>query len=324
MFSLFKDKPASGDGKSATPAESKGWLSRLKSGLSRTSAQWQSGLAGLWGRQQIDDAWFEGLEDVLLQADVGPQSSARIIEQLKARVAAHRITEPALLRAELANVLDTLLQPLAQPLRTDAHKPFVIMIVGVNGAGKTTTIGKLARQFLDQGKTVMLAAGDTFRAAAREQLAAWGERAGVTVISQEGADPAAVIFDAIQAASARGIDIVIADTAGRLPTQLHLMDELKKISRVITKAEASAPHEVLLVLDANTGQNAKAQVEAFDSALGVTGLVVTKLDGTARGGALVALAENRKALPIRFIGVGEAAEDLQPFRADEFVRALIE
>lgn len=324
MFSLFKDKPASGDGKSATPAESKGWLSRLKSGLSRTSAQWQSGLAGLWGRQQIDDAWFEALEDVLLQADVGPQSSARIIEQLKARVAAHRITEPALLRAELANVLDTLLQPLAQPLRTDAHKPFVIMIVGVNGAGKTTTIGKLARQFLDQGKTVMLAAGDTFRAAAREQLAAWGERAGVTVISQEGADPAAVIFDAIQAASARGIDIVIADTAGRLPTQLHLMDELKKISRVITKAEASAPHEVLLVLDANTGQNAKAQVEAFDSALGVTGLVVTKLDGTARGGALVALAENRKALPIRFIGVGEAAEDLQPFRADEFVRALIE
>jgi len=324
MFSLFKDKPANGDSKSTSPAESRSWLSRLKSGLSRTSAQWQSGLAGLWGRPQIDDAWFEALEDVLLQADVGPQSSARIIEQLKSRVVAQRITEPAALRTELANVLETLLQPLAEPLHTEGHKPFVIMIVGVNGAGKTTTIGKLARHFLNEGKTVMLAAGDTFRAAAREQLATWGERAGVTVISQEGADPAAVIFDAIQAASARGIDIVIADTAGRLPTQLHLMDELKKISRVITKAEASAPHEVLLVLDANTGQNAKAQVEAFDSALSVTGLVVTKLDGTARGGALVALAENRKSLPIRFIGVGEAAEDLQPFRADEFVRALIE
>lgn len=316
MFTLFK-KPPADDSAAASP----GWFDRLKSGLARTSAQMKSGLGTLWGRERADEAWFQELEDTLLMADVGPRATQRIIDDLRKSADA---SDPAALKHELAASINGMLAPLAVPLDTSAHKPFVIMTVGVNGAGKTTTIGKLARHFLNEGKTVMLAAGDTFRAAAREQLATWGERSGITVISQEGADPAAVIFDAVQAARARGIDVVIADTAGRLPTQLHLMDELKKIHRVIAKADSTAPHEVLLVLDANTGQNARGQVDAFDSALNVTGLVLTKLDGTARGGAVLGMTQADRTIPIRFIGVGEGIDDLQPFQADAFTQALLE
>lgn len=316
MFSLFKKSPAD-----SPPDAKPGWFDRLKTGLARTSSQMKSGLTGLWTRERADDAWFQDLEDTLLMADVGPKASQRIIADLRK---AADITDPAALKDQLALSIGSMLAPLAAPLQTSSHKPFVIMTVGVNGAGKTTTIGKLARHFLNDNKTVMLAAGDTFRAAAREQLATWGERSGITVISQEGADPAAVIFDAVQAAKARGIDIVIADTAGRLPTQLHLMDELKKIRRVIGKADDTAPHEVLLVLDANTGQNARAQVDAFDAALGVTGLVLTKLDGTARGGAVLGMATADRIIPIRYIGVGEGIDDLQTFDAAAFSRALLE
>jgi fused signal recognition particle receptor len=316
MFSIFKKSAPD-----TQPEAKPGWFDRLKSGLARTSSQMKSGLTGLWGRERADQAWFQELEDTLLMADVGPKATQRIIADLRKAGGAE---DPASLKDHLANSIGTLLSPLAVPLDTSAHKPFVIMTVGVNGAGKTTTIGKLARHFLDDGKTVMLAAGDTFRAAAREQLASWGERSGITVISQDGADPAAVIFDAVQAAKARGVDIVIADTAGRLPTQLHLMDELKKIQRVIAKADATAPHEVLLVLDANTGQNARSQVDAFDGTLGVTGLVVTKLDGTARGGAILGMATGDRVIPIRFIGVGEGIDDLQQFEAGAFVKALLE
>ncbi|MBL8516302.1 MAG: signal recognition particle-docking protein FtsY [Betaproteobacteria bacterium] len=315
MFSIFKKSSA------FAPTDAPpGWFERLKSGLARTSNQMKAGLSGLWSHERADEAWFQELEDTLLMADVGPQATQRILGDLRR---AAGVADPAALRAQLGQSVSALLKPLAVPLDTAAHKPFVIMTVGVNGAGKTTTIGKLARHFLNDGKTVMLAAGDTFRAAAREQLATWGGRSGISVISQEGADPAAVIFDAVQAAKARGIDVVIADTAGRLPTQLHLMDELKKIRRVIAKADETAPHEVMLVLDANTGQNARAQVDAFDTALGVTGLAVTKLDGTARGGAVLGMATQDRVIPIRFIGVGEGIDDLQPFEAEAFTEALL-
>jgi fused signal recognition particle receptor len=240
---------------------------------------------------------------------------------LRGRVKRDRLSDASQLRDALKAELLDLLAPLEKPLDLGARKPFVIMLAGVNGAGKTTTIGKLARRFQAEGKSVLLAAGDTFRAAAREQLAEWGKRNNVEVISSQGGDPAAVIFDAIQSARARGIDVVLADTAGRLPTQLHLMEEIRKVKRVIQKADASAPHEVLLVLDANIGQNALMQVKAFDEALGLTGLVMTKLDGTAKGGVIAALAK-KQPVPVRFIGVGEGLEDLQPFHADEFVDAL--
>lgn len=315
MITLFKKSPV------AQPAEVKpSWFERLKSGLARSSAQMRTGLSGLWSRDRVDEAWFQELEDTLLMADVGPKATGRIIADLR-RVA--DASDAAALKDQLSDSIGSMLAPLASPLETGTHKPFVIMTVGVNGAGKTTTIGKLARHFLQDGKTVMLAAGDTFRAAAREQLATWGERSGITVISQTGADPAAVIFDAVQAAKARGIDVVIADTAGRLPTQLHLMDELKKIRRVLTKADETAPHEILLVLDANTGQNARAQVDAFDAALGVTGLVLTKLDGTARGGAVLGMATMDRLIPIRFVGVGEGIDDLQAFEPRAFTEALL-
>jgi fused signal recognition particle receptor len=248
-------------------------------------------------------------------------AAQRLIADLRAAVREKRLSDGAELEAELKNALTKLLAPLEKPLARERPKPFVILLAGVNGAGKTTTIAKLTRLFQQEGRSVLLAAGDTFRAAAREQLAEWGRRHDVTVISQDKGDSAAVIFDAIQSARARGIDIVMADTAGRLPTQAHLMEEIRKVKRVITKADPAAPHETWLVLDANTGQNAVRQVQAFDKALGLTGLIVTKLDGTAKGGAVAGIAIEHP-VPIRFIGIGEKAEDLRPFVAAEFVEAL--
>ena len=295
------------------------WFDRLRRGLNRTGSQ----LAGLFGGTRVDGELFEALETALISADAGLDATRELLERLRARASQERIETPPALKEALVGELAQLLAPLERPFELTAHKPFVIMVAGVNGAGKTTSIGKLAKWLQGEGLSVLLAAGDTFRAAAREQLAAWGERNRVAVISQQGGDPGAVIFDAIQAARARGVDVVIADTAGRLPTQLHLMEELKKIKRVITKAEPTAPHAVWLVLDANTGQNALAQVKAFDDALGLTGLVLTKLDGTAKGGVAAAIACARP-VPLAFIGVGEGIDDLRPFSAAEFARALLD
>jgi len=297
------------------------WTERLKAGLARTRAALNTPLSELFARAKIDDELLEELESTLLMADCGVEATTWLLAELKARVKKEKIESPAALRAALIELMTQLLAPLEQPLVIDDRKPFILMIAGVNGAGKTTTIGKLAKQFQKEGHGVLLAAGDTFRAAAREQLAEWGRRNEVTVIAQESGDPGAVVFDAISAARARGIDIVMADTAGRLPTQLHLMEEIAKVRRVIQKAEPSGPHEVLLVLDANIGQNAVQQVKAFDRAIDVTGLVVTKLDGTAKGGVLAAIARQCPK-PVRFIGVGEGIDDLQPFKAREFVAAL--
>jgi fused signal recognition particle receptor len=279
-------------------------------------------LSELFSRARIDDELIEDLESTLLMADCGIDATQWLLAELKATVKREKLETPAQLRGALAQALTTLLIPLEQTLQADGHQPFVIMIAGVNGAGKTTSIGKLAKHFQAQGKSVLLAAGDTFRAAAREQLTTWGERNGVTVIAQESGDPAAVVFDAISAARARKIDVVLADTAGRLPSQLHLMEEIAKVRRVVNKADATAPHEVLLVLDANIGQNAVQQVKAFDKAIGVSGLIITKLDGTAKGGVLAAIARQCPK-PVRFIGVGEGIDDLQAFRAGEFVEALL-
>jgi fused signal recognition particle receptor len=307
------------------PAPKLSWAQRLKSGLARTRTTFTSQIAGLFGvGAKIDEALFEELETVLLSADVGFEATQHLIDKLRGRVKRDHLSEASQLRDALKAELSELLAPLERPLDID-RKPFVIMLAGVNGAGKTTTIGKLACRFQAEGKSVLLAAGDTFRAAAREQLAEWGRRNNVEVIASQGGDPAAVIFDAIQSARARDIDVVLADTAGRLPTQMHLMDEIRKVKRVIQKADPSAPHEVLLVLDANIGQNALLQVKAFDEALGLTGLVMTKLDGTAKGGVIAALAarfRQGQPVPVRFIGVGEGLDDLQPFRVDEFVDAL--
>lgn len=298
------------------------WAQRLKQGLARTRSAFTGQIAGLFGAgAKIDEALFEDLETVLLTADVGVDATQHLISRLRERVRKDKLTEAEHLKDTLKAELAALLAPLEKPLDTGTAKPFVIMLAGVNGAGKTTTIGKLARRFQAEGKSVLLAAGDTFRAAAREQLTEWGQRNNVEVIQSQAGDPAAVIFDALHAATARGIDIVLADTAGRLPTQLHLMDEIRKVKRVLQKADPGAPHEVLLVLDANIGQNALLQVKAFDEALGLTGLVMTKLDGTAKGGILAALAK-KQPVPVRFIGVGEGIEDLQPFKVDEFVDAL--
>jgi fused signal recognition particle receptor len=295
------------------------WLDRLKRGLQKTGAQ----LTGLFGGASVDEQLFEELEGALISADAGLDATQKLLLRLRARAKKDRIESPAALKEALAAELGELLAPLERPFEIVAHKPFVIMVAGVNGTGKTTSIGKLAKWLQRQGLSVLLAAGDTFRAAAREQLAAWAERNRVAVIAQEGGDAAAVIFDAVQAARARGIDVVIADTAGRLPTQLHLMEELKKVKRVIAKAEPTAPHAVWLVLDANTGQNALAQVKAFDDALGLTGLILTKLDGTAKGGVVAAIACARP-VPLAFIGVGEGIDDLRPFAAAEFARALLD
>ena len=311
MFSFLK--------KSAETAPALPWSERLKAGLARTRVQ----IGGLFGGGKIDAALYEELETALLCADAGVAATQFLLEQLRLRVRKQGLTEASELRAALRECLAALIAPLEQPLAIEGHRPFIIMLAGVNGAGKTTSIGKLAKLFQAQGKSVLLAAGDTFRAAAREQLAVWGERNQIAVITQQGGDPAAVIFDAIQASRARGIDIVLADTAGRLPTQLHLMEEIRKVKRVIAKADASAPHEVLLVLDANTGQNALGQVKSFDDALGLTGLVLTKLDGTAKGGVIAAIARERP-VPIRYIGIGEGIDDLRPFRAQDFAAAMVD
>jgi len=299
------------------------WTERLKAGLARTRQQLGGGLANLFGLRKIDEDLLEELESTLLMADCGVDATQHLIDDLRLRWKRDRLETADQLQKALADGLHQIIAPLEQPLEVAGHQPFIIMIAGVNGSGKTTSIGKLAKYFQAQGKSVLLAAGDTFRAAAREQLMTWGERNNVTVVAQDGGDAAAVIFDAISAARARKIDVVLADTAGRLPTQLHLMEEIAKVRRVITKADASGPHEVLLVLDANIGQNALTQVKAFDKAIGVTGLVVTKLDGTAKGGVLAAIARQCPK-PLRFIGVGEGIDDLQPFKAREFVDALFE
>lgn len=318
MLSFFKSDKKTSD----STGQPLSLAARLKQGLQRTRDHLNRPIAELFGSHAaIDAELYEELEAILLTSDVGVDATQFLLDDLRQRVKREKLTDAGQLRAALQQSLQALLTILQQPLDTAPHTPFVIMLAGVNGAGKTTTIGKLAHYFQAQGKSVLLAAGDTFRAAAREQLVAWGERNNVAVITQEGSDSAAVIFDAIHAAKARGIDIVLADTAGRLPTQLHLMEELKKVKRVIAKADAGAPHEVLLVLDANTGQNGLSQVKSFDDALGVTGLVVTKLDGTAKGGMIAAIAKTRP-IPVRFIGVGEAQDDLQPFSAAEFAEAL--
>ncbi len=297
------------------------WAERLKQGLARTRTQLGSQLGALFGGGRIDEEVYEELETILLTSDIGVNATQALLEDVRREVKRQALSDTTQLRAALQEALIHLLEPLAQPLDTRTHQPYVIMLAGVNGAGKTTTIGKLAHSLQRQGKSVLIAAGDTFRAAAREQLQAWGERNDVHVIAQEGGDPAAVIFDAVNSAKAKGIDVVLADTAGRLPTQLNLMEEIRKVHRVIGKALPGAPHEVLLVLDANTGQNAVMQVKAFDDALKVTGLALTKLDGTAKGGVIAAIAKERP-IPIRFIGVGEQIDDLQIFNAREFVEAL--
>ncbi len=310
----------------AQPSRSS-WLSRLKSGLQRTG----SSIAQVFTGTRIDEDLYEELEAALLMADTGVQATQHLLDDLKARVKAAKMTDPAGVKALLADGLAELLQPLEKALVVGAHHPTVVMVAGVNGAGKTTSIGKLTRHLSDSGASVLLAAADTFRAAAREQLVVWADRNQVEIVSQEGGDPAAVSFDAVSAGKARGRDVVLVDTAGRLPTQLHLMEELKKIKRVVQKADPTGPHEVLLVIDGNTGQNALAQVKAFDEALGLTGLIVTKLDGTAKGGVLAAIAlwgRERARLqgagvPVYFIGVGEKLEDLQTFSAREFAEALL-
>jgi len=325
VFSFFKSKPDETTVASETPPAPEtrtGWAQRLKQGLSKTREKLGGQLSELLGvGRKIDADLFDELESLLITSDIGVEATQALLDTLQKRVRRENLTEAAQLQRALSEALTQLLQPLQVPLVIGAQQPFIIMLAGVNGAGKTTTIGKLAKLFQAQGKSVLLAAGDTFRAAAREQLQVWGERNQVTVISQEKGDSAAVIFDAINAARARGIDIVLADTAGRLPTQLHLMEEIKKVKRVIEKAAPGAPHEVLLVLDANTGQNAVAQVKAFDNALGVSGLVLTKLDGTAKGGAIAAIAQARP-IPVRYIGVGEGVDDMRPFVAKEFVDAI--
>jgi fused signal recognition particle receptor len=356
MFSFFKKKTPPAEPAAAAPAAAAevessapapalppspepaeatgrlGWFDKLRSGLRKTGAS----LAQVFTSTQIDDALYEDLESALLMADAGVKATEYLLTDLKRRVKETRATDTAAVKALLIESITDLLQPLQRSLTVGESSPTVIMVVGVNGAGKTTSIGKLTRHLAESGQKVLLAAADTFRAAAREQLAIWAGRTSVEIISQEGGDPSSVTFDAVAAGKARGCDVVIADTAGRLPTQLHLMEELRKVKRVIGKAQAGAPHEVLLVIDGNTGQNALAQVKAFDDTLHLTGLIVTKLDGTAKGGVLAAIAlwarergcepgsaVPRGAVPVYFIGVGEQLEDLETFNAREFATALL-
>ena len=306
----------------AEPAR-RSWLDKLRQGLRKTG----SSIAQVFTGTQIDDALYEELEAALLMADAGVAATEHLLQDLKRRVKETKATDPSQVKGLLIDAITDLLQPLEKSLAVGEHTPTVIMVAGVNGAGKTTTIGKLTRHLSDAGQRVLLAAADTFRAAAREQLLVWADRNRVDIVSQDGGDPAAVTFDAVQAGKARGCDVVIADTAGRLATQLHLMDELSKVKRVIGKAMEGAPHEVLLVVDGNTGQNALSQVKAFDQALGLTGVIITKLDGTAKGGVLAAIAlwsrERQAPVPVYFIGVGEKLEDLQTFQAREFAQALL-
>ena len=302
-----------------TEAEKKkSWMARLKAGLSKTS----SNLSLLFVGARIDEDLYEELESALLMSDAGMDATEHLLNSLRRKVKEDKLLDAAAVKAALKELMIEMLRPLEKPLELGRHEPLVMMISGVNGAGKTTTIGKLAKHMQREEQSVLLAAGDTFRAAAREQLMVWGQRNNVTVISQASGDPAAVAFDAVQSGKARGVDVVMVDTAGRLPTQLHLMEELKKIKRVIGKGMDGAPHETLLVIDGNTGQNALAQVKAFDDALQLTGLIITKLDGTAKGGVLAAIARTRP-VPVYFIGVGEKLDDLQPFNAEEFVEALL-
>jgi fused signal recognition particle receptor len=337
MFSFFRKKsvpaPAADEALTRTPVvqpepvaatQRASWFAKLSQGLKKTG----SGIAQVFTGTRIDDSLYEELEAALLMADAGVGATEFLLADLKRLVKQSKATEPAAVKGLLAEAIAELLAPLQRTLELQATGCTVMMVVGVNGAGKTTTIGKLTRHLAEGGHKVLLAAADTFRTAAREQLAVWAGRAQVEIVSQEGGDPAAVTFDAVTAGRARGCDVVIADTAGRLPTQLHLMDELKKIKRTIGKAQDSAPHEVLLVVDGNTGQNALSQVKSFDDALALTGLVVTKLDGTAKGGVLAAIAlwgRERAGgpVPVYFIGVGEALEDLETFDASEFAQALL-
>lgn len=314
--------PAAPEPESEPAPKKASWLSRLKQGLSRTGQS----IGGIFVGVKVDENLFEELESALIMADAGLEATEKLLTALRARVKKERIEDPAKVKTALRQLLADHLRPLERAFDLKRTQPLVVMIAGVNGAGKTTSIGKLAHTFQRQGASVLLAAGDTFRAAAREQLIEWGSRNNVTVISQDGGDPAAVAFDSVNAGRARGVGVVMVDTAGRLPTQLHLMEELKKIRRVIGKADPAAPHEVLLVVDGNTGQNALAQIRAFDAAITLTGLVVTKLDGTAKGGTLAAVAagsQGVRPIPVYWIGVGESLEDLQPFVADEFAGALL-
>ncbi len=322
MFGFKKSRPDSEPGKSSQ----NGLFSRLKRGLSRTRGTLTDGLADLvLGKKSIDDELLENLETVLLSADVGVDATRAIVDDLTQRVGRKELDDPASLERALREDLASILAPSSKPLQIDTTQiPFVILMVGINGAGKTTTIGKLAKQLQSHDMSVMLAAGDTFRAAAVDQLQQWGERNNVPVVAQHtGADSASVIFDALQSARSRNIDVLIADTAGRLHTQANLMEELKKVKRVIQKLDENAPHEVMLVLDAGTGQNALAQAAQFNNAVGVTGITLTKLDGTAKGGIIFAIADKLK-VPIRYIGVGEGIDDLRTFDAEEFTRALFE
>lgn len=313
----------------AVAPERERWLAKLTSGLRKTG----SSISGVFTGTQINDELYEDLETALLMADAGVKATTFLLDDVKKRVKDSGVTHPVAVRNILLESLARLLKPLELALVIGQQQPTVIMVAGVNGAGKTTSIGKLTKHLATEGASVLLAAADTFRAAAREQLSVWADRNTVEIISQEGGDPAAVAFDAVSAGKARGKDVVLVDTAGRLPTQLHLMEELKKIKRVVQKADATAPHEVLLVIDGNTGQNALSQVKAFDEALQLTGLIVTKLDGTAKGGMLAAIAlwaqERQQALPtlrpvpVYFIGVGEKLEDLETFNAREFAQALL-
>ena len=330
MFNLFKRKAPPVSGTSASPAAqvaARSWLGRLRSSLQRTGSHFTTLFTG----KPINDELYEELESALLMADAGVAATQYILDKLKLKVKHHGSQNTSDIKTLLVEVLTELLAPLERELDISKFKPTVIMVAGVNGAGKTTSIGKLTRHLHDAGASVLLAAADTFRAAAKEQLMVWADRNQVDIVSQDNGDPAAVTFDAVTAGMARGKDVVLVDTAGRLPTQLHLMDELKKIQRVVQKADPTAPHEVLLVIDGNTGQNALAQVKAFDETLGLTGLIITKLDGTAKGGVLAAIAlwakerqhSQTNSLAVYFIGIGEKLEDLQGFKADEFAQALI-
>ena len=300
---------------------SEGWFSRLKNGLARTRVN----IVGLFSGGVIDDDFLEELEYALITADVGVQASTRILQRLRDTIKLKGLKTQDEVRLALRDEIARMLAPAQRELDIEQAHLLVIMMTGVNGAGKTTSIGKISKYLSQRGKSVLLAAGDTFRAAAREQLAVWGDRNQIEVIAQQGGDPAAVVFDAVSAGKARGTDVVIADTAGRLPTQINLMEELRRIRRAQDKAMTGAPHEAILVVDGTNGQNALTQVKAFDAAVGLTGLIVTKLDGTAKGGVLVAITQMRpeNPLPIYFIGVGEAIDDLQPFNAVQFANALV-